>query len=590
MKKTLGLFFAALSLGAQTQITYGGTNVTGQLVLVRTVNPSLLGGQRALAAPSTSAAAVDEPGNQNVPEIFEEVSRSLRRLRPEQDPAPTAESLKATLTRSALGLQTVPGLPVVSVPGGFDGLTHLDQRNAGGGNQYNTEPSNPGVAIANGFVLLGVNNAVQVYNLTGTPLLPRVLTSNELFGVSPAIDRNTGINGVYPTDMRVFWDQGINRWFVLQRAQDYNAAGDPLETSRFYMAVSQTADPTAAYNIYVMETTDRPNPSCPCVADYPSIGADQHGFYISSNEFTSANLAFANAQIHAISKASLLSGVTNPVTFRIRLPFTTGYEFAIQPAITPPGASYAVGSGGVQFFVSTLGRAANDNKMGVFALVNTSTLATSNPNLSLIQITVPILPYVTPDPADQKSGPITRNASVSFIDGGDTRIQGVSYAGGRIFATLATAVRDTNGRQVVGGAFVIFSPTYRNGILAAPVLRQAYFSVTGNHLLRPSIAMNAQGRGAIAVTLVGPDYFPSAAYLPIDTFSGPTVVRLVKPGFSPQDGFTGDGTLFSPGTARWGDYSSPFIAPDGSFWMAVGYIPNLPRNPLANWGTYISRY
>lgn len=108
--------------------------------------------------------------------------------------------------------------------------------------------------------------------------------------------------------------------------------------------------------------------------------------------------------------------------------------------------------------------------------------------------------------------------------------------------------------------------------------------------MRSSIAVNAQGRGAIAATLVGPDHFPSAVYLPFEIFSGPSSVRLVQAGAAPQDGFTGYQNGFGPGLARWGDYSSPFVTSDGSFWMAVGYIPNLTRTQFANWGTYITRY
>ena len=51
-QKTLtlaGLFSTSLLLVAQTQTTYTGTNITGQLVLTRTVSASLLGANRTLA-------------------------------------------------------------------------------------------------------------------------------------------------------------------------------------------------------------------------------------------------------------------------------------------------------------------------------------------------------------------------------------------------------------------------------------------------------------------------------------------------------------------------------------------------------------
>ena len=215
-----------LVVSAQTQTSYTGTNITGQLVLARTVNPAQLGASRTLSVRSPQGKSNDQvldnptpdPG---APDLFEEMPRALRRLHPPLDAPLTPDSLKAALTSAKFALSTAPTLPIAAAPGGFNGLTHADQRNASSGNQFSTEPPNPSIAVANGYVLLGVNNAIQVYSLAGTPLLPRVLSSNELFGVSPAIDRTTGVNGVYPTDMRVFHDQSINRWFVLQRAQDY---------------------------------------------------------------------------------------------------------------------------------------------------------------------------------------------------------------------------------------------------------------------------------------------------------------------------------------------------------------------------------
>ena len=456
-----GLLLPGLLLVAQTQTTYTGTNITGQLVLTRTVNPMLLGANRALSSRTTQGAGRGSDPNSADPgvaeqgepsDVFAEVPKVLRRLHPALDTEVTSESLKSALAsgqpKLAFGLPTVTGLPVNANPGtfGFNGLTHADQRNASNGNQFSTEPPNPSIAVANGYVLLGVNNAIQVYSLLGAPLLPRVLSSNELYGVSPAINRANGINGVYPTDMRVFHDQSINRWFVLQRAQDYDTAGNAVGSSHIYLAVSQTPDPTGTYNIYVIDTTDAANPGCPCVADYPSIGADQYGFYISSNEFNSFSESFINAQVHAISKASLASGAARPVTYRIQLPFTTGYEFAIHPAITPPGASYFVGSNGLQYFVSTQGRSAGDNKLAIFALTNTASLATANPSLAMIQALVTIIPYAAPNVANQRPGTLTYGSTIggvlAFIDGGDTRIQSASYAGGRLFTTMATAVND----------------------------------------------------------------------------------------------------------------------------------------------------
>jgi len=173
----------------------------------------------------------------------------------------------------------------------------------------------------------------------------------------------------------------------------------------------------------------------------------------------------------------------------------------------------------------------------------------------------------------------------------------VAYTGGRLYATFATLVSDENGNSLAGAAYVVFSPTFR-GVLAATVLRQGYLLVKNNNLLYPAIAVNPQGWGAIAFTLVGPDYYPSAAFVTIDarllalgSFATGSAVQLVALGAMPEDGFTGypNAGFTEQGAARWGDYSTAVASGDGSIWMVTEYIPNAPRTPLANWGTFLTQ-
>jgi hypothetical protein len=568
---------------AQTQAFYAGTPVTGQLVLTRTVNPV-----QAAQALRAMGAAVYNP---------ETVPKATKRLRPPALPAKLSiKGGTAMASATAVGTQS---FPVVFASGGFGflGLTHLDQRLANDGNQFSVEPPNQSVAAANGYVLEGVNNAIQVYDSSGAPLLPRVLSSNELFGVPAAINRTTNVHGVYPTDMRVFFDQTISRWFVLQRAQGYDVSGAPLNNSRLYLAVSQTANPVGTYNIYEMDTTNAQNPGCPCIADYPQIGADQYGFYISVNEFTTFSEGFVDAAIFAISKAALGAGVAAPAMHRFLIPYTTGYEFAIEPAKTPPGGAFFTASGGLQYFAST--QASNptfDSGVAVWAMYNTASLNSASPSPVLTRIVTPVLSYRFPGVATQRTGPLPYGSTLfppgalAFLDGGDNRVQALTYAGGRLYTTFQTQATDDGGLSVVGGAYVVLSPTLRSGVLAAKVLDQRYLVAQGHHVLRPAVAVNAQGRGAVAFTLSGPDHFPSAAYLPVNGTSVGAAIQIAAAGAAPQDGFTGYPGGFGAGVARWGDYSTAVAGNDGMIWMVTQYIPNAPRTEFANWGTFVSRY
>ncbi len=619
--------FRLLALGIVTTVSpalvaqsalYSGVNVTGQLVLSGTENlRQLAESPQAQARPSLIPEALASGlANEHLPHLL------AKRLHPPIQ----ASAFASTLTSPAT---VTPPLSVTSSASfgfngharvgkfggrllsvtssasfGFNGLSHLDQRNANGGNQFSTEPPTPSVAVGNGFVMEGVDNAVQVYSLSGTPYLPLVVSTNQLFGIPAAINRTSNVFGVFPTDMRVFYDADISRWFVLQWAQLNDAFDNPINQSHEWIAVSQSSDPTGTYNIYSMDTTADTatsptfNPGCPCVPDYPQVGADKWGFYIASNQFSISIFGnfFLNASILAISKASLANGVSAPTAVQFQIQPTVGYEFAIQPASTPPGASYFLADNGLEYFVSSVAQSSFGNALAVWAMPNTSSLAGQKPNLSLMEAIIPTQTYSFPNVATQRPGPLPYGSSLSppgtleFLDGGDTRILSLAYAGGRLYTTLQTLVIDPNsGHQLVGGAYFILSPTFRAGVLNAVVLRQGYLVTPNNHLLRPAIAVNPQGMGAIVCTLVGPDYFPSAVFVPISASSTASALQVSGAGAFPEDGFTGYEPPGAP-VARWGDDSVAVVDEDGSIWMVTEYIPNAPRTQFANWGTFVTRY
>ena len=567
-----------LPLAAQPPAQYTGANVTGSLVFIRTVNLTQQGQMlQALAL----HASLPETQPKAPPKFLRAPVKSRSLL----------SMSSAMITAPAQSL-TITGASGIA---GFNALSHLDQRSANHGNQFSIEPPSQSIAASTNYVLEGVNDAIQVYFPSGVPALPAVLASNQVFGLGPAIDRNTGVNGVYLTDMRVYFDLSINRWFIIERDLDNDAEGNPLATSHLYLAVSQTADPTGVYNVYVMETTNAAHPGCPCVADYPQVGADQYGFHIAWNEFNSVSSAFVDASILSLSKAALAGGATAPTAYQFLIPYTTAYEFAIQPATTPPGASNFVASGGLEYFASTLSDSGYTGGVALWAMTNTSSLAAGTPNPILSRVVIPTLSYTVPDVATQRPGTLVYGSSLTppgqlaYLDGGDCRVQALSYAGGRLYLTFPTGVTDQTGRFEVGGAYVVLSPTYRSGVLAATVLNQGYLVINNNHLLRPAIAMNAQGAGAITATLVGPDWYPSATVIPFSTFSTPSTLQVGAVGTQPEDGFTGYPGGGDVGVARWGDYNSAVATSDGAIWMVVQYIGSYPRTEFANWNTYVVR-
>lgn len=578
--------FAELTgpLLAQTLNYYNSFPVTGQLTLSTTVNVT----QVANAQTASTSQAAARPRRGPIVEIHPSTRASESKLRSQRDQLRSASLMTSSLLPRALQATPVNSATTGS---GFMGLTHYDQRNAYGGNQFSIEPPSEGLAVGNGFVVQGVNNAFQVYNTSGQPLLSAVLATNQVFGLSPEYNRATGLYGVYPTDIRVFYDETLNRFFVMQRSQDNDIFGDPLPSSHLYIAVSQTGDPTGTYNVYLMNTTNPSHSGCPCISDYPEIAADQFGIYITWNEYN-ASLDYVDVVALAISKSSLSSNSSTPTVIQFQIPYTTGFEFTIQPASTPPGGAYFVGDSGLEYFVSS-NISGSDDHLAVWVMTNTSSLSTSSPDLQLIETIVPTELYESPGNASQPPGPTPLGgvgSPVELLDGGDTRIQSVEYVNAQLYVTLETLILDANQQYVIGTAYIVLSPIFRANTLNASVAGQGYVYVNNDHLLRPALAMNPQGQGAIVFTLVGPDYYPSAAFIPINGLSPGTAIQIAGLGVLPEDGFTGYPAYGGDYVARWGDYSAAVAASDGSIWMATEYIPNAPRTPLANWGTYIATY
>ena len=138
--------------------------------------------------------------------------------------------------------------------------------------------------------------------------------------------------------------------------------------------------------------------------------------------------------------------------------------------------------------------------------------------------------------------------------------------------------------------YFAFSPQVNGAFFTASLVTQGVVAKSGANLLYPAIAVNAQQRGGIVFTLVGPNDYPSAAFVPVNNTSV-GAIQIARAGNEPEDGFSGypEFGAPSPGVARWGDYSAAAIDTDGVTWMATEYTPDIARTALANWCTYITR-
>ena len=495
---------------------------------------------------------------------------------------------------------------------GFDGISHYDQRFAGtgvyAGTQFSEEPPDQAFAVGNGFVVEAVNNAIAVYKTDGTLVSPATPTV-QFLGLQPTINRGTGIYGsVSLSDPRAYYDPTSKRFFI----EEWGTAVDPATgantgASAIYVAVSQTSDPTGGYSLYTFDTTFDPtlgndpttNQPIHILPDYVQIGADANGFYMSINQFDLlGSNGFVGPRILAVSKAALVAGTPTPVvSFSGGDLYNSNAGFTVQPAKTPAGGAYATGAGGTEYFLSSIYSNTAINQLGIWAISNTKSLSTKTPSLTLTDKLITSLPYTQPTAAIQKAGPIPLGASIgnpeNRLSSGDTRMTTVTYSQGHLYSALETsfsgAPRGTNS----GFTYFSVAPTMdASGSVSGAVNRQGYVQIAGETVSYPTFGINSAGGAVITCSLIGPDFYPSAAFVPVDSHLRATSLFISSLGAAPSDGFTGYKAYGGGGIARWGDYSEAQSDESGNIWMAqemVSTSSSTVRSSLANYGTHITK-
>jgi hypothetical protein len=507
------------------------------------------------------------------------------------------------------------------VTNSFEGSNHFDSRYSGGGNQFSGEPPDQGLCVSGTHVFEIVNSVVQVYTKSGTPLIagtkaftdgPSVgLTLNQFYGLAPSFVRPDGPFGPDMFDTSCLYDPTTNRWFVTSASLDEDpTTGDFTGAGQVWLAVSETGNPLGGWRIWSIDTTNNgangtPDHGCldaACFGDYPQIGMDANGFYITTNEFEFFGDGFNGAQLYAVSKADLVAGVSSPTMQVFENVHTTTYDdaaYTMQPVNALP-ADWATSHHGTMYFgmsgsTFTAGLA---HSIALFGLSNTSSLATNSPNLSLAETSVATQNYATPGFAQQQNGPMplldcvnmvscigTRYPNIkapSVLDAGNSgKVYGAWLHNGDVYLTTGTPLTGTgaawyntnNGawkaiKQRTGVAWFVLHPS-QTGALSASLGGNGYVAVAGANLTYPSIVVGPTGAGAIGATLTGPSYFPSAAVARFKAGQSPTSVQITGLGVGPNDGFTATGEGdFDP---RWGDYGAATVTPDGTMWLASEY-------------------
>jgi hypothetical protein len=545
---------------------------------------------------------------------------------------------------------------------GFQGLNFYQQRYARGGNQFSVEPPDQGMCVGNNYVVEAVNDVFNVYSAaTGASVLPdntatnivsgfprnvnHAIDLNSFYGYAPAINRSTGVRGPFVTDPSCLYDAQTQRFFVVVLTLEVNPTSGAFTTvNHLDIAVSQTSNPTGGWNIYRVDVTNDGtntggvNPG-PYLGDYPHIGADANGFYITTNAYPWCCNGFSGAQIYAFSKAQLAAGAAS-VTMQhidtsgmVNAPSDAGSTqpgFTLWPAQSPGTSQFNLANNGTEYLLSS--NAADEaqkpvsgaagtrtsNQVIAWTLTNTASLNAATPAVGISNRIVTVGQYGVPPKqqqpgsgmlADKNTTPDVAQGDcindtttqlfngqfgcwrllfvaepahtevISRPDSNDTRMQQVMYANGKVWGALDTALNPDGGPQRAGIAWYIVNPD------AGSIVKSGYLGATGYDFTYPAIGVTASGRGVMAFTATGNTLNPSAAYAPIDASAGVGAWNVVNggTGAARDDGFTSYRAQVggNPPRTRWGDYGAAAV--DGnSVWIASEYIGG--ACDYTNWG------
>jgi hypothetical protein len=557
----------------------------------------------------------------------------------------------------------------------FDGLNFREQRLANGGNQFSVEPPDQGLCVGNGVVIETINDVIRVFDTSGNPL-SGVTDLNSFYGYPAQIVRATPghpqVQGPFVTDPSCWFDAPTQRWFhVVLTLEVFPDTGDFTGVNHLDLAVSRTGNPFDGFNIYRLDVTDdgtntTPNHACPprgrpvaaghhepthpnaCIGDFPHLGADKHGFFLTSNEYClfCPGIGFHAAQVYAFDKRALARGDSTVFVFQID---TLGQQagkpgFTLWPATSPGDADFEPSHAGTEYFTSS--NAAEEvsgvpnsqgtnksNQIVVWALTNTVSLKTSTPAIRLLNTTVQVDQYAVPGLSTQKAGnfPLgqcindtttptifgigcwtaiftpagepAHNEVEGTLDSSDSRVLSTTFVRGHLWGTLDTSV-NVGGKTQAGVLWYIIIPHLSSGVTAT-LVRQGHIALANNNAIYGTVAATPTGRALVGFTLVGADHYPSSAYVSLNGPAGPADINVIAEGQGPQDGFTEyKATTQDPPRPRWGDYGASVATGDNTIWVAAEYIAQTctlaqymttpfgscggTRATLGNWATRIT--
>ncbi len=394
-------------------------------------------------------------------------------------------------------------------------------------------------AVGPNHVMTTLNSQVRIQNLTGTNISTVSLSS---FWAS--------VGNPSTFDPKILYEPYNGRWIFTCAANSDNSASAVL------IGVSQTDNPTGAWNLYSIDA-DASNNNW---FDFPSLGFNKDWVVVTGNLYSITSGSFQSGQVYIFKKADL-------------------YAHAVSPGVTILTPSNS----------ATLSPAATyDNTIStLYLLQRWNGNSGGSGFMKLYTITGPVgsetlsggIQFSTPNP--WSGGPPTENfgpqsGTANKIAENDDRMSNTVYRNGSIW-----------------GVHTVFLPA---GAVTRSAVQWWQVSTTGTILQRgriddgsatehfafPSIAVNNSNDALIGYSKFSPSIFASSCYA---LRASTDAVNTFQPEFLYKAGLATYFKTFSGTRNRWGDYSATMTDPMGTDFWTVQEYANTPSSS-DRWGTW----
>ena len=423
-------------------------------------------------------------------------------------------------------------------------------------------------AVGPSHVMTMLNSQTRIQNKSGT-ITSTVTTA--AFWTS-----GTGLSGSV-FDPKILFDPISNRWIATIAVDAVSS------TSRIFLAVSSTSDPTGTWTFFSIDA-DAANTTW---ADFPAVGLNGTWIAITSNMFTVSSGLFQGVKMWVIDKSTALSGGPLTVTtFATRFDLIGGVSgFTLQPcqALDTSSVLYLVDNSGWYrmsdtTFLIRITRITGTGSSPSFSVLPGSSFGSTG-----------LFPVVNNFNAAQADAPQLGAGDTANIETNDYRYLNAVYRNGMIWcahsAGLPAKVAPTPNRTASFWYQIDPSAT-PNPIAQSGVIDGG----TGVHYFFPSISANSRNDMCIGFSRCDASRYAEGVVtgrLSTDPPGTVKLIELIKSGESPYSKFYG-------GTRnRWGDYSATVVDPSDNitFWSIQEYAGTKVGSGKNSgmWGTWWAR-